>query len=83
MNPTQPQSKPKFSIKRIAGVATAVAVSSVSVAHADATITLPTVDFTNLLGFISLLVAGVATIATANLAVPMTAKGIKAIRAAF
>lgn len=52
-------------------------------ANAATEVALPTVSVENLIGFIALLVAAIATVATANLLIPMTAKGIKSIRSAF
>ena len=78
------RSKPKFSLKRISGVVTAVSVSALITANAHAgDVVLPTIDVANMIGFMGLLVTAVATVATANLMIPMVAKGIKSIRTVF
>lgn len=78
------QRQPKFSLKRISGKVVAVSAAALATVNANAAeVTLPTIDIENMIGFCALLVTAVATVATANLLIPMTAKGIKSIRAAF
>jgi hypothetical protein len=78
------QQKKKFSLKRISGKVVAVSAAALATVNANAAeVTLPTISIDNMIGFCGLLVTAVATVATANLLIPMTAKGIKSIRAAF
>ena len=56
-------------------------ISSVSAFSAD--IAMPEISVQQFVTYIGLLVAAVATVASANLMIPMVAKGIKAIRMAF
>ena len=77
------QPKQKFSLKRIAAKVVAVSSVAIGVNANAADVVLPTVDVSNMIGFMALLVTAVATVATANLLIPMTAKGIKSIRSAF
>lgn len=66
------------------GAVSSVALMSVGAHAEDAPqVTLPTISISNMVGFCGVLVTAVATVATANLLIPMTAKGIKSIRAAF
>ncbi|RZG66677.1 hypothetical protein EXU29_18380 [Acinetobacter wuhouensis] len=62
------------------GFGTALATLSIANAHAAE---LPTIDTTQLLGFIALIIAAVSTVGAAILMIYMTAKGIKAIRLAM
>lgn len=54
-----------------------------SMAVANANAAMPEVDVTDILTYIGLLVAAVATVASASLMIWLAAKGIKALRAAF
>ena len=49
----------------------------------NANAAMPEVDVTDLLTYIGLLVAAVATVASASLMIHLAAKGIKALRTAF
>lgn len=60
------------------GVAFAVATLAVT-----ANAAMPAIDTADILSYIGLLVAAVATVASASLMIWLAAKGIKAIRAAF
>lgn len=57
-------------------------VLSASAINANAA-TLPSVDTADILSYIGLLVAAVATVASASLMIHLAAKGIKALRTAF
>lgn len=57
-------------------------LAPVMIANAHAA-DLPTIDTTQLLGFIALIIAAVSTVGAAILMIYMTAKGIKAIRLAM
>lgn len=71
-----------LSLAQKVGVLTILSISSVSTFAADG-ITLPEISVTQFVTYIGLLVAAVATVASANLMIPMVAKGIKAIKLAF
>jgi len=60
------------------GVALAIATLAV-----NANAAMPDIDVADILTYIGLLVAAVATVASASLMIWLAAKGIKAIRAAF
>lgn len=49
----------------------------------NANAALPTIDTTELLGFVAVVIAAVATVGASVLMIYMTARGIKAIRAVF
>lgn len=58
-----------------------LAAAVTTVANANAA--MPAVDVTDILTYIGLLVAAVATVASASLMIYLAAKGIKALRTAF
>lgn len=58
-----------------------VVAAATAVANANAA--MPEVDIADILTYIGLLVAAVATVASASLMIWLAAKGIKALRAAF
>lgn len=54
-----------------------------STAVVNANAAMPEIDVTDILTYIGLLVAAVATVASASLMIYLAAKGIKALRSAF
>ncbi|MCJ8163190.1 hypothetical protein [Acinetobacter zhairhuonensis] len=72
--------KPQMSLPQKIVITAILGTASVS---SFAELTMPEVSVEQFVTYIGLLIAAVATVASANLMIPMVAKGIKAIRLAF
>lgn len=78
---TVPQKNNVLSIPQKAVILAILSVTSVS-SFAEG-IAMPEISVTQFVTYIGILVAAVATVASANIMIPMVAKGIKAIKLAF